>query len=72
MDKNFIIGIPVRDFENPMTRLSNTLNKEQRIELSKYMFLIPELAIQKGSHTRTSRARHGGAEGPGLTENQRV
>ena len=39
MDKNFIIGIPVRDFENPMTRLSNTLNKEERIELSKSMFL---------------------------------
>ncbi len=39
MDKNFIIGIPVRDFENPMTRLSNSLNKEERIELSKSMFL---------------------------------
>ena len=39
MDKNFIIGIPVRDFENPMTRLSNLLKKEERIELSKSMFL---------------------------------
>ena len=39
MDKNFIIGIPVRDFENPMTRLSNALNNEERIELSKSMFL---------------------------------
>ncbi len=37
MDKNFVIGIPVRDFDQPMTRLSNDLSKENRVSLLKSM-----------------------------------
>ena len=35
MKKSFLIGIPVRDFVNPMSRLSEVLSKDQRIKLSK-------------------------------------
>ena len=38
MLKNFLIGIPVRNFKNPMSRLENVLSVEKRIELSKGMF----------------------------------
>ena len=38
MLKNFLIGIPVRNFKNPMSRLENILSVEKRIELSKGMF----------------------------------
>ena len=38
MLKNFLIGIPVRNFKNPMSRLENILTVEKRIELSKGMF----------------------------------
>ena len=37
MDKNFVIGIPVRDFDQPMTRLSNDLSNENRVSLLKSM-----------------------------------
>ncbi|MDB2455832.1 hypothetical protein N9W48_00865 [Candidatus Actinomarina sp.] len=39
MKKSFLIGIPVRDFENPMSRLSEVLSKDQRISLSKSLLL---------------------------------
>ena len=39
MDKEIIIGIPVRDFNDPMTRLSNDLSLDERIELMKNMFV---------------------------------
>ena len=39
MDKNFIIGIPLRDFRDPMTRLSSDINLDERINLMKHMFL---------------------------------
>tara|TARA_B100001996_G_scaffold323438_1_gene268612 strand:- start:30 stop:638 length:609 start_codon:yes stop_codon:yes gene_type:complete len=39
MDKEFIIGIPIRDFNDPMTRLSNDLSLNKRVELMKHMFL---------------------------------
>ena len=39
MKKSFLIGIPVRDFVNPMSRLSEVLSKDQRIELSKGLLL---------------------------------
>ncbi len=39
MDKELIIGVPVRGFDNPMTRLSNDLSLNERIKLMKYMFL---------------------------------
>ena len=39
MDKNFIIGIPLRDFSDPMTRLSNDISLDIRINLIKHMFL---------------------------------
>ena len=39
MKKSFLIGIPVRDFGNPMSRLSAVLSKDQRIELSKGLLL---------------------------------
>ena len=39
MDKNFIIGIPLRDFIDPMTRLSSDINLDERINLMKHMFL---------------------------------
>jgi len=39
MDKEIIIGIPVRDFSDPMTRLSNDLSLDERIKLMKYMLL---------------------------------
>ncbi len=39
MDKNFIIGIPLRDFRDPMTRLSSNINLDERINLMKHMFL---------------------------------
>ena len=39
MKKSFLIGIPVRDFGNPMSRLSKVLSKDQRIELSKGLLL---------------------------------
>ena len=35
MKKSFLIGIPVRDFENPMSRLSNIMSKDERVNLSK-------------------------------------
>ena len=38
MLKNFLIGIPVRNFENPMSRLEDILTVEKRVELSKGMF----------------------------------
>ena len=37
MDKDFVIGIPIRDFDQPMTRLSNDLSKENRVSLLKSM-----------------------------------
>jgi len=39
MDKDFIIGIPVRDFNDPMTRLSNDLSLDKRILLMKSMLI---------------------------------
>jgi len=39
MDKEFIIGIPVRDFSDPMTRLSNDLSLNKRVELMKFMLI---------------------------------
>jgi len=39
MDKEFIIGIPLRDFRDPMTRLSNELSLHKRVELMQYMLL---------------------------------
>ena len=39
MKKSFLIGIPVRDFENPMSRFSKVLSKDQRISLSKFLLL---------------------------------
>jgi 2-phospho-L-lactate guanylyltransferase (CobY/MobA/RfbA family) len=39
MKKSFLIGIPVRDFVNPMSRLSEVLSKDQRIKLSKGLLL---------------------------------
>lgn len=39
MKKSFLIGIPVRDFENPMSRLSNMVSKEERIHLQKHLIL---------------------------------
>ena len=38
MLKNFLIGIPIRNFENPMSRLEDILTVEKRVELSKGMF----------------------------------
>ena len=37
MDKDFVIGIPIRDFDQPMTRLSNDLSNENRVSLLKSM-----------------------------------
>ena len=37
MDKDFVIGIPIRDFDQPMTRLSKNLSKENRVSLLKSM-----------------------------------
>ena len=39
MNKTFLIGIPVRDFVNPMSRLSNLLTADERIQLSKNLIL---------------------------------
>ena len=39
MKKSFLIGIPIRDFKNPMSRLSQILTVEQRIELSKNLII---------------------------------
>ncbi len=39
MDKEIIIGIPLRDFDDPMTRLSNKLSLNERIQLLKQMFV---------------------------------
>ena len=37
MLKNFLIGIPVRNFKNPMSRLGGILTVEERVQLSKGM-----------------------------------
>ena len=39
MNKTFLIGIPIRDFVNPMSRLSNLLTREERIDLAKNLIL---------------------------------
>ena len=39
MKKTFLIGIPIRDFDNPMSRLSNLISKEKRIDLSKNLII---------------------------------
>ena len=39
MKKSFLIGIPVRDFENPMSRLSNIMSKDERVNLSKGLII---------------------------------
>ena len=39
MKKSFLIGIPVRDFDNPMSRLSNIISKDERITLSKGLII---------------------------------
>ena len=49
MKKSFLIGIPVRDFENPMSRLSNIISKEKRINLQKNLIfnLVNVFSIDK-------------------------
>ena len=49
MLKNFLVGIPVRDFKNPMSRLQNALTIDSRIELSKAMFLNITKSFQDDS-----------------------
>ena len=39
MKKSFLIGIPVRDFDNPMSRLSNIISKDERVNLSKGLII---------------------------------
>ena len=39
MNKTFLIGIPIRDFVNPMSRLSNLLTPSERIDLAKNLIL---------------------------------
>ena len=39
MKKSFLIGIPVRDFDNPMSRLSNIMSKDERVNLSKGLII---------------------------------
>ena len=39
MKKTFLIGIPIRDFDNPMSRLSNLISKEKRVDLSKNLII---------------------------------
>jgi len=39
MKKSFIIGIPIRDFENPMSRLSNIISRDERVNLSKGLII---------------------------------
>ena len=46
MDKEFIIGIPLRDFRDPMTRLSNELSLNKRVELMQHMLLNIANAFQ--------------------------
>ena len=39
MNKSFLIGIPIRDLINPMSRLSTVLSGEERIQLSKNLII---------------------------------
>ena len=39
MKKSFIIGIPIRDFENPMSRLSKIISRDERVNLSKGLLI---------------------------------